>query len=656
MAVEVATLQFKADTTDLAKVEARLKRLSKAANSAEHNLDDVSKEVKGVGKSAKSATKLIAPMAVALASLGAVSKVVSVAREFDIINASLKTVTGSAESAQRAFGRIQDFAATTPFDLQQVANAFVKLQAFGLDPSDEALQSYGNTAAAMGKDLNQMIEAVADAATGEFERLKEFGIKARSEGDSVSLTFKGTTTTIGKNSEEIQQFLLGIGNVEFAGAMAERAATLDGAISNLGDSVDQLFLTIAQGDGGVMNDFTRGLTEMVTGLTEFLALSSGSAGLDLQLKDVEGDIENVLVNITAYERKLQTMEGVPILGDHYEAQLERLNNDLAELIARRNEVSEQIAEEDLAITEETEANKTAREKAAEEERNRVKAEARAEDLVDAKEYMAELMAMNDTKLQALERSEAEQMTMLQDFRTQGLITEQEYQDALTEIMANGHAERKDIRLKELEDLHAENDALMEGIIEQDEKRKEQADQTTQTLLAFEDVLMKGKSEKEKMAFRTAINLANAEKRENAKSIISNSYDAAMKAYKSLAGIPIIGPALGAAAAATILAAGVSFAAQSLSGRALGGQVRAGESYVVGERGPEVLTMGGMGNITPNSALGQGSGGVVNKTANVNFNITANDSQGFDELLVNRRGLIINIINDAIEDQGRAAII
>ena len=30
----------------------------------------------------------------------------------------------------------------------------------------------------MGKDITQMIEAVADAATGEFERLKEFGIKA----------------------------------------------------------------------------------------------------------------------------------------------------------------------------------------------------------------------------------------------------------------------------------------------------------------------------------------------------------------------------------------------------------------------------------------------------------------------------------------------
>jgi hypothetical protein len=39
----------------------------------------------------------------------------------------------------------------------------------------------------MGKDMMQMIEAVADASTGEFERLKEFGIKASKQGDQVAL-------------------------------------------------------------------------------------------------------------------------------------------------------------------------------------------------------------------------------------------------------------------------------------------------------------------------------------------------------------------------------------------------------------------------------------------------------------------------------------
>ena len=58
----------------------------------------------------------------------------------------------------------------------------------------------------MAKTLNQMIEAVADAATGEFERLKEFGIKAKSEGDKVSFIFRGVTTTVKKESNAIQNY------------------------------------------------------------------------------------------------------------------------------------------------------------------------------------------------------------------------------------------------------------------------------------------------------------------------------------------------------------------------------------------------------------------------------------------------------------------
>ena len=78
--------------------------------------------------------------------------------------------------------------------------------------------------------------------------------------------------------------------------------------------------------------------------------------------------------------------------------------------------------------------------------------------------------------------------------------------------------------------------------------------------------------------------------------------------------------------------------------------------MVGERGPEILTMGSNGgSITPNEAIRNESQQTVNKTANVSFNIQANDTQGFDELLVQRRGLIISVINEALNDQGRASL-
>jgi len=201
---------------------------------------------------------LLGPL-LATVSVGAgMQKLVGVAREFDKISAGLITATGSAERADLAFKAIQDFATKTPYDLAQVADSFVKLVNFGLDPSERALTSYGNTSSALGKDLNQMIEAVADAATGEFERLKEFGIKSSSEGDKVSFTFRGITTTVGKNAAEIEQYLIKLGETNFGDAMANRMKTLDGALSNLGDEWNKVFLNISKaGIGNLIADGVR---------------------------------------------------------------------------------------------------------------------------------------------------------------------------------------------------------------------------------------------------------------------------------------------------------------------------------------------------------------------------------------------------------------
>lgn len=192
----------------------------------------------------KAATVATAAAGAAAAAFGSVAKLVDVQREFDKLNASLITVAGSSANAAAAMDDLKNFAKETPFGLAQAVDGFVKLKALGLTPSTQALTSFGNTASAMGKDLNQMIEAVADASTFEFERLKEFGIKARQEKDRVAFTFQGVTTEVAKNSAAIEQYLTNIGNVQFAGAMQQRMKTLDGAISALGDSYNELLLNI----------------------------------------------------------------------------------------------------------------------------------------------------------------------------------------------------------------------------------------------------------------------------------------------------------------------------------------------------------------------------------------------------------------------------
>lgn len=219
---------------------------------------------KRFGKLGKSIKGNLLPIAgAALAGRGLVQTITS----FEKLEASLRTITGSAESARDAFKFLQQFAERTPFQLEEVVDSFVKLKALGLKPSEEALYSYANTATAMGKSLNQMIEAVADATTGEFERLKEFGIKTKTHGEHITFTFQGISTTVGKNAKEIERYLQQIGNVQFASAIAEQTGTLNVALSNMKGAFSRLAKAI--GDAGITDllvSITGGIQSLVEGM------------------------------------------------------------------------------------------------------------------------------------------------------------------------------------------------------------------------------------------------------------------------------------------------------------------------------------------------------------------------------------------------------
>lgn len=278
--MDVHSLVIIIDSGDTRRAAADLDRLQGAGNRAERATDGL----------AATFRRAIGPVAAFAGAALSLQKVIDTQRQFDVLNAGLITATGSAESAAVAFEALQDFASKTPYSLDQAVEGFTKLVNLGLTPSEAALMSYGNTASAMGKDLSQMIEAVADAATGEFERLKEFGIKAKQQGDQVSLTFRGVTTTIGNNAAEIERYLTNLGKNEFAGAMEQRMDSLDGAVSNLNDSWDRLYLSISeQGVGSVIEDGVRLATDALEELNAMLAsgemqqylLAIGSAWGDL---------------------------------------------------------------------------------------------------------------------------------------------------------------------------------------------------------------------------------------------------------------------------------------------------------------------------------------------------------------------------------------
>jgi hypothetical protein len=233
------------ETGDLAEQQRILQRQLEATRNRMQALAGVASS--GVGKAfgevGAQFRSLATQAAIAGAGLGYFFKknFIDVASEFEKFKTILETTEGSAAGADKAMKWVSDFAAKTPFELAEVTEAFVKLRAYGLDPTNGLLQTLGDTGAAMGKPIMQAVEAIADAVTGENERLKEFGIKGSKKGGQITYEYtdkagqQRTKTVDAENRKMIESTLSTIWNEKYGGAMDKLSGTWAGMVSNVKD-------------------------------------------------------------------------------------------------------------------------------------------------------------------------------------------------------------------------------------------------------------------------------------------------------------------------------------------------------------------------------------------------------------------------------------
>lgn len=163
-------------------------------------------------------------------------------KEFAKYEAVLRNTFQSQKKANDAMKMLQQLAADTPSSLQEWTEAYIKLVNRGVKPISQELVNMGDLAASQGKSVDQLIEAILDAMTGENERLKEFGIKASKSGETTKFSFRGVTTEVRNSEDAIKDYLLSLGRVDgIAGSMAVQMQELEGIQSNLGDTMDAFF-------------------------------------------------------------------------------------------------------------------------------------------------------------------------------------------------------------------------------------------------------------------------------------------------------------------------------------------------------------------------------------------------------------------------------
>ena len=150
---------------------------------------------------------------------------------------------------------------------------------------------------------------------------------------------------------------------------------------------------------------------------------------------------------------------------------------------------------------------------------------------------------------------------------------------------------------------------------------------------------------------------------------ATSFLAAQNAFASTAAIPVVGPALAPAAAATALltaqslgAGAVAATASKLAAFESGGVVDRPTFFgfgsqrqvgVSGEGGPEAiipLVRGPSGDL---GVRAQGADRDSARPVNVNISIHAVDAAGVDELLRERRMQIAGMVREALADEGRS---
>lgn len=566
------------------------------------------------------------------------TKLVEVQRQFDVLNASLVTVTGSSKSAGVEFAWIKEFAAQTPFDLAQVTDAFIKMKAFGLDASEAALRSYGNTASAMGKSLNQMIEAVADAATGEFERLKEFGIRAAKQGDQVTFTFKGVSKTIKMSSEEITEYLKNIGDNDFAGAMAERTKTLDGAISNLGDTWDELFRTINNaGVGKLIFDATALATQGVQNLINNIKVlqqyvsPTGQQQVDLLVAERERWSQSLSKAKPGSFQAIKAKEAI----DEINAEIKVLQEEWARTQnmptapampprpdaggggggggskgSKKKELTEEQKAHNDAMKEGAriyEQTRTASEKLSMEfaklndlrKAGAIDQETYNRAVFDAQENFDTLIAKTKELAGDGEGSEGSYWEKWLAGAEDALTTFDELANNVIDNFATGFGNAFEAMIFDTESLGESLKGMAEGMAR---SVVNALGQMAAQWLAYQAVqMLVGKT--------TQASAAGAKTFE----AMAAQQMAALNAFAATAAIPIVGPAMAPAAAGAALAATspfvatvASLSAAAVGARADGGPVTQGMPYLIGERGPELFVPGTSGAVLPNNKIGGGN--------------------------------------------------
>lgn len=353
-----------------------------------------------------------------------------------------------------------------------------------------------------------------------------------------------------------------------------------------------------------------------------------------------------------------------------------------EQIAAYNAARDTEAQQDIARIDATEKAKADRE--AKSNEKRLAAQAKREETAAqrqkkaAEDFLATVDRTTGDEISRITAAEEQKLAKLEEFNRAGTISQQQYENAKTQIMLTAEQARQeelDKKRKEQQEKQQKGDDFMAQIMGQNATELELLDIQEQQKLAVADKYREQGliNEEQYQAALNAINEQYATKRADATAtafgnMASNigsalgeasgaykafaivqatiaTYTAAIEAYKSTAAIPVVGPFLAPVAAAAAVGAGMAQISAIRSAREQGGQLSAGQRSTIAERGkPEVIMPAGASRVRTAQQMKEIMG--QNGSSSGPSNVT----------IVNNTSSQIGNVSTEQDDEGRLRII
>jgi hypothetical protein len=268
-----------------------------------------------------------------------VKQITDVTKEFEQLRTTLRFVTGSIEGGRNAFNLLRDISKKTQFSTAELSNSFVTLQNSGLQPTEQLLMTFADTASVTANSLdtlNDLTRLFAKGATGA-------GIGAQSlsqlAGKGIPV-FQILQKELGLSRDAIKSFAenadgsriildaleRGLAKT-FGGASSKRAEDLGNVIKLLFEDIKGLANLIST-DGGFSKSFKeliKSFGELLKTLTPVILLmgkllsvvaDTAKAGFDVLNVTLQGTL-NLLTKIgkaTGFGSNLPKPDTSPTIG------------------------------------------------------------------------------------------------------------------------------------------------------------------------------------------------------------------------------------------------------------------------------------------------------------------------------------------------------